>query len=312
MTKQTEKLIAVYGAMRSGTTLLRLMLDQHQDVSCPGETDYVFDHLKQDERGVWHCEVHALNQDRIFQIHRSKFPDPLPTPMSPEFIVGCLFEKEQHGILMLHRHLDRILDIYPDMKIIHLLRDPRDVARSSIAMNWASNVYHGASHWIDTELLWAQYGTKLPAHQVLTLHYEKMIKEPESQLQRLCEFIGFDFDYDMLNYDQRSTYSKPDVSLTYQWKRKQTPYEIGLVEARIGPLLESCGYQPSGHPPKPLAGPRKLLLNVRNRASIYHGRIKRYGLKNWLTAGLAQRLRMRRLSEAVRLRQHQIENKNIK
>lgn len=302
MARRPNNVIAVYGALRSGTTLLRLMLDQHQDLFCPGEADYIFDCLEQDESGSWRCRLPALNRDRIFLHHRSNFPDQLPTSLSPEFMVRSLFDTRQNGIMMLHRNLDRILDTYPDLKIIHLLRDPRDVARSSIGMGWAGNVYHGATHWIDTESAWTRCGTTLPEHQVLTLHYEALIEEPKVQLQRLCDFIEIDFHSDMLSYDQDSTYSKPDTSLTYQWKKKQTPHEIGLIEARLGPLLEASGYMPSGHPQVPLTGWRKRLLELHNRRAIWRVRIKRFGLIDPMTVAIARRLRMPWLGDAARRR----------
>src|SRR6056297_1046670 len=65
-TEQNQRLIAVYGALRSGTTLLRLMLDAHPSLSCPGETDFLFDHLSITDDGPL-LDEEALEQDRIYR-----------------------------------------------------------------------------------------------------------------------------------------------------------------------------------------------------------------------------------------------------
>jgi hypothetical protein len=59
--------------------------------------------------------------------------------------------------------------------------------------------------------------------QVLEVKYETLIEEPEETLTKICLFFGVQFQPSMLEYDQNSTYSKPDVAMTYQWRRKQTP-----------------------------------------------------------------------------------------
>nr|WP_083599261.1 sulfotransferase [Shimia gijangensis] len=59
--------------------------------------------------------------------------------------------------------------------------------------------------------------------QVLEVKYETLIEEPEETLNKICLFLDVQFQPSVLEYDQNSTYSKPDAALTYQWRRKLTP-----------------------------------------------------------------------------------------
>ena len=279
--------IAIYGALRSGTTLLRLMLDAHPRLACPSETDFIFDSLTRGN-GRYRCDEDALERERIYRDYRTRHG--APSDLSPAGFVRQIGGPDKIGILMLHRHLDRILEVFPEMRFIHFLRDPRDVARSSIGMGWAGTVYHGIEHWMETEGDWNRLAGRIAPEQVLRITYEDLILDPEAQLRAICAFCGVPFDPAMLEYDQDSTYEKPDQSLILQWKRKQTRREIELVETRIGPLLAASGYEAAhlgAHGP---GVAEKTSLFLRNKQAIWTRRIDRHGLRDPLMVAICTRL----------------------
>lgn len=300
--------VAVYGALRSGTTLLRLMLDAHPQLSCPGETDFIFDHLRGTGPDARYDDV-ALERDRIYRAHRALYAGTPLDRLTPDALINRIAGADNIAVLMLHRRISRALMLYPDLRIIHFLRDPRDVARSSIGMGWAGNVYYGIDHWLDTETDWARVAPQLAPGQVLTIHYENLIDAPEKTLHEICGFLGVDYTPAMLEYDKTSTYDKPSKDLTVQWKRKQTPHEVGLVEAKIGPLLTACGYQPSGFAPRHPSGFEKLALQLGNKRAQWSRRIQRYGLVDPLIVAVARRLRAPHLSAGA---QRRIDAEDIK
>ena len=258
----TERSFVLYGALRSGTTLLRLMLDGHPRINCPGEMDFLMDHL--DAKGRY--DRAALEASRIYRAHEALYPDqPLDDPRPEDFVLRVAGDSDQVAGLILHRHLDHALEVFPGMRVVHLMRDPRDVARSSIGMGWAGSVYYGVDHWIGTQKDWQRALPSLPEAQRLIVFYEDLIEKPEETLGRICDFAGLSFHPDMLAYDDGSTYSKPDPSLITQWKRKQTAREVGLTEAKIGPMLQQAGYAPSGHDPVHPGKIEKLTLWMQNK-----------------------------------------------
>jgi len=299
----------VFGALRSGTTLLRLMLDGHPKLSCPGEMDFIIDHL--DASGQ--LDLTALEADRIYRAHEARYADhPLPNPTPQDLIARVAGPDEGMAAVIMHRHLDRALGLFPGMRVLHLMRDPRDVARSSIGMGWAGNVYYGVDHWVGTQQDWHRAQDMLSEPQKLVVFYEDLIRNPEETLSSICTFIGLDFHPDMLTYDADSTYEKPDPSLILQWQRKQTPREIGLVEAKIGPLLEQAGYPASGHE---LIYPGiigKLGLWAQSKRAQWAWLIKRYGLMDLLLVKIASSIGMPMVAQAARQRIDAIKVRHLK
>ncbi|WP_081536380.1 sulfotransferase [Rhodovulum sp. P5] len=308
MTSVTSRSVAVYGALRSGTTLLRLMLDGHPALSCPGETDFLFDHVVFDGARPGY-DAEALENDRIYRDHRDLYPDRPLADLTPDALIDRIAGADQTAVLMLHRHLDRLLEVYPDMRIIHLVRDPRDVARSSIGMGWAGTVYYGVDHWIDTETGWQALCGTLKPEQVIQISYEDLINAPEATLRKLCDFIGIEFVPGMLQYDETSTYSSPDPSLVAQWKRKMTAREVGLVEHKVGGLLAQAGYAPSGYPARAPGRLGRLALRLNNRRLVLSRRIERYGLRDALLVFAASRLGVPSLAQGA---QRRIDGKTVR
>ncbi len=303
MPDKPQNLFAIYGALRSGTTVLRLMLDGHPELHCPSETDFLFDHLRADASGRVRLDREALKLDRIYLSFLER--ESLPVPQAPDVdaLVSLLSRAGQSTLLVLHRNIAKALSSYPEMRIIHLLRDPRDVARSSIGMGWAGDVYHGVGHWIETETEWRAVAPGLAGDQVLTVHYEELIGNAERELTRICDFLGVSYRSSMLDYDARSTYSKPDPALIYQWKHKLSARDLALVEGRVGDLLEGTGYKPSGvlpHVPDSLH--HILALKLANRRAIWRTRIQRYGLRDSVLLSLANRLRIPVLAHGAKQR----------
>lgn len=308
MSDISMRTVAVYGALRSGTTLLRLMLDAHSRLSCPGETDFIFDHLRMQSAPPAYDEE-ALERDRIYRGHRTRYAGtPLPA-LTPDALIDRIAGTDKTAVLMLHRHISRALALYPDLRIIHFLRDPRDVARSSIGMGWAGHVYHGVDHWIDTERDWAAVSRNLRQDQVLTIRYEDLIHDPCATLQAICRFIGVDYEPSMLDYDRTSTYSKPSRDLVAQWTHKLTARETGLVEGKLGPMLEIAGYSPSGVAPHHPSRAERIALKFGNKYAIWAERIRRFGLTDPVIVTLAHRLRLPRLSVGA---QRRMDEKTIK
>ncbi len=291
MSHFSSQAVTVYGALRSGTTLLHLMLDANPNIASPGETDFIYDHLEQLPNGNWGYESDKIKADRIYRMH---FTEHDPVPETAADMIDTIAAKNNKDgavpVMVQHRRLPIILDQFPDMRIIHLVRDPRDVARSSIGMGWAGDVYHGVGHWIGTERGWDAAASRLAPEQSITVTFTQLIAAPEETLTRLCDFIGVPYHPDMLNYDAQSTYQKPDAALVDQWKSKMSAREIGLVEGRVGDLLTSRGFEPSGHPLVQPGAAGRTVMSLRNKAAVWRVRAKRYGLVDSLTVATARRL----------------------
>lgn len=303
---KTPKPVAVYGALRSGTTVFRLMLNNNSQLNCPGEVDFLFDYQLPPNNMDANYDIASLKRDRIFRNHLPDFVSAPDNEITLQNMTDALAKRkrgtESKLVLIAHRNLDKMLECLPDIKIVHLVRDPRDVARSSIGMGWAASTYYGIGHWLGTENDWAKRAKNLPDRQVLQVQYEQLIKDPTETLKEVCEFLEVEYEPEMLEYGDSSTYSKPDASLIYQWKHKQTPNEIGLVEAQIGTLLSDLGYEPSGHPQIHPGSMKRLQLVIQHKWVVWEHRIRRYGFRDSFIVAVARRLGKPELGASAQFR----------
>jgi hypothetical protein len=220
----------------------------------------------------------------------------------------------QENVLALnvHRHFDKIPRWFPSAKYIHLIRDPRDVARSSIGMGWAGNVYYGVDHWIDTERSWAKLKLNLLDDQYIEIYFEDLITDPKSVLKGICEFCGVPYADSMLNYHENSTYDKPDVSLIYQWKKKLTRNEVLQIESKVGEVLEILKYEPSNYGRFSISSLQKAYLNVQNKLYKLKFSIRRYGFSLVIRERFSRWFKLTNQKNTVRRKMNEIDRSVIK
>ncbi|WP_368188466.1 sulfotransferase [Aestuariibius sp. HNIBRBA575] len=310
------EIVFIYGALRSGTTLFRLMLDAHPQIANPGEMDFLFDHLHPDDSHPtgWSYDLEKLRMDRIFQAKGLIIPDSIHgVDLLHNFFDQLRAQGQGASVVTIniHRHIDKLLKIAPNTKLIHVLRDPRDVARSSIHMGWGYNLFFAGKHWIETEQSWQDNTGDLPSDQVLTLRYEDLLSDLDTHLNRVCQFLGHPMDPQMLRYHETSTYAPPDPNLIAQWRSKCTADDIALLEGRIGPLLQQSGYQPNGAGRFPGALERRIM---RLRQKRYHWMFnsRRFGFWRFLSARLTRVLKLKRWHMHLQTQINQIHQAQLK
>lgn len=271
--------VIVFGALRSGTTLLRLMLNGHDQLSCTGEHDYLFEDMYLDD-GVWRYDLEALAEGRIFQSQQLELPSDNAVDVALPELLGQIRGKNEctHSVLMLHRNLEKAISLLPDAPIVHFLRDPRDVAKSSVGMGWEGNVYFGADVWIQTETEWQSISDQVEPRSI-DVRYEALVSDPVAELTRICQFLDIEYEEAMLSYPERSNYKAPDASLAEQWRKKMSKRDQQLIEARLGPLLTNAGYA-SEVEALDLSKRDKRRLRLQNAIGRHRFRLKRHGFQH--------------------------------
>jgi hypothetical protein len=310
-----KKPIFLVGAERSGTTLLRLMLDYHPQIAF--NQDFKFAVSQINDPKNWpdlSSYYEYLSCNRIFLHSNFSIDKDLSYPELVNSFLLQQRERDKKPIVgaVVHYHFDRLLQIWPDAKFIHICRDGRDVARSTIIMGWAGNMFTGVETWITAELLWQKFNTQLSSEQKLTVYYEPLIQNSDEVLTQICRFIGVPFDKAMYNYAQHSTYSLPEPHLIEQWRRKLSNYEIQLAESRISTLLEERGYQLSGLPLLKITQWLRWRLLVSSRWARRLFRLRRHGFRLYLENVLSHRLPFKGWRKNVQLKINAIEQKHCK
>lgn len=306
--------IFLIGAERSGTTLLRLMLDCHPNIAFECEFEYVVDYFAENNYPSVAKYYEHLETDRIFQSSGFAIDRSFDYPqLVNSFLVQ---KKEQAGKYFVgatvHRHFDRLLKIWSDAKFIHIIRDGRDVASSCVKMNWAGNVWTGCDRWLEVEKLWLQLKPNLDSSRYLEIHYEDLIAEPQDTLDYICKFIGTRFDPAMFDYARTTSYSLPNPKLSGQWQSKLSPREIRLLEAKIGDFLLQSDYELSQFTPKKINQIVAIFLKVHSKLAVILGRINIYGLSLIASNWLSKHLDLKQWHKEVQLEFNSIDTARLK
>ncbi len=207
-TSRTGPPLFLVGSERSGTTALRLMLNHHPKIGWLNEFEYAVDQLTDPSAWPDMKMYHDwLRTHRIFQATKLQIPPELDYPaLIKSFLEQSRrsFERPFMGANV-HRNFDRLLRIWPDAKFLHIVRDPRDVARSCIGMGWAGNVWRGIDRWIEAENTWQELQGQLQKDAYLEFRFEDVIQRPEEALAAICAFIGVEYREQMLTYHADTT-----------------------------------------------------------------------------------------------------------
>jgi O-antigen/teichoic acid export membrane protein len=301
-----ETPLFLVGSERSGTTLLRLMLDHHPQIAFEKEIDFVVTEVS--DAG----ELPSL-ESYVEWIATAPGADAVAVDRSlpgyPELVNDFLLQKQAasgakpHVGATVHRNFDRLRFLWPNARYIHLVRDPRDVARSVVQKGWAGNPYQGAEFWVNAEACWDALITHLSGDQFIEVSYEDLILRTREVLDEVCRFIGVDYSEAMLDYERDAPqYPQPDPRLVGQWRTKLSPADVGLVEVRTSPTMESRGYARSGHP-QPRVGPARhhsLLLAARLRE--FGARVGTFGPRVVAMDVAGRRLGLKRVARNAQIR----------
>jgi hypothetical protein len=301
------------GSERSGSTLLRLMLDHHPEIAFAPEIDFIVTRVSDTGR----LPAMPTYRDWIATVRGVEYTvDPW---LDYRGLVNDFLRQKQragggkgHVGATVHRRFERLRFLWPDARYIHLLRDPRDVARSVVQKGWAGSLYQAPELWLAAERSWDALAPHLEPEQAIEVRYEELVAAPERELARICAFVGVDYSGAMLDYPEDARqYPPPDPSLALQWRTKLTPRQVAIVESRTGPMMAARGYPPSGHPPARIGrlGHHALLMGARVRR--LRTRVGQYGPRLVAQDVLGRRLGLRRLARPAQHRMNTIDQRLI-
>ncbi len=259
--------VFIVGCGRSGTTLLRGLLQAHPKIAIPLESLFVADYLRaaewmtlddlkkliihEPELEEWGIEV-ALDDVRdcatiaelISRLHE---------------IYAIQHRKERWGqkTPRLVRHLDLLRSHFPNACYIHLVRDPRAVVRSLVHSNvHRSTPWHAANRWVNDVSAGMDFESRFP-DRMLRIHYEQLAASPEATLSQILGFLKLEMVDQILEsgpgaeeyskfYNRIHSHLEQGVTDEFvdRWKVDLSDSDLALVESVTRPLMERLGYSP--------------------------------------------------------------------
>ena len=210
----------IIGAPRSGTTLLRFMLDAHPDLAIPPETGFltIGEKLRGNGDRLRKRFFEAVtNYPRAspcwpdFEIPKETFWMVLsqinPFSVSEGFRSFYKLYANRHGKArwgdktpIYCHHIEPIRRVLPEARFIHIIRDGRDVALSLRQM-WFSpgpEIETQAKYWADCVRAARSTGRGHPDY--LEVRYEELVRDTQATLRNICAHIDLSFEEPMLSY----------------------------------------------------------------------------------------------------------------
>jgi len=150
---------------------------------------------------------------------------------------------------------------FPDAQFLHIIRDGRDVARSMCEAGWKPSVRSASQNWKNYVKAGRRAGYNLASGRYREVSYERLVLNPESTLQTLCDWLGLAYAPAMLRFHKQSRRLLPDAhdklysntqnpldpSRVQSWKDELSPRQVADIEAIAGDLLVDLGYTLTGH-----------------------------------------------------------------
>jgi hypothetical protein len=210
----------IVGVPRSGTTLLRLMLDAHPEVAIPTETHFA-------PQLISACSERAVDRDGVVDLVTGHVrwptfglaPGDLRRRLPAGRAVGAgealrafysayaesqgkpRFGDKTPGYLREMRRLEKAL---PEAAFIHIVRDVRDVALSmtEAELTMPDTVEKAARRW-ERQIRKGRARAQRVA-TYMELRYEDLVLDTEATLRKVCDFIELGWDARMLDYHERA------------------------------------------------------------------------------------------------------------
>jgi len=216
-----EAPVFIVGAPRSGTTLLRRLLQAGGGIHIPPENHalraIVWDATRRPRR-AWPRTVTEVCGAIEY---RPLFAD-WDMPLRPLALELCELTDRERSVARIvaaiyRAHAARtggparwgdktpanvvamaeIRALFPDARFLHIVRDGVDVVHSMVRDGLNRDGERAARRWATYVRAGDLLGARFP-EQVLTLHYERLVAEPETEMRRVAAFAGLPFTQAML------------------------------------------------------------------------------------------------------------------
>ena len=278
-----DRMIFIVGARRSGTNWLQRVIGAHPEVALVPSETYLF------SRGV-----KPLRE----RLHHGVLGSPGTTfvYMDPQEMAWSLRElcdrvflpflrAEPRATRLVERTpehvtcLDLIGEIYPDGRVLHIVRDGRDVARSLIGQPWGTapgSIAEAAEEWRSSVEAGESAGASLAHYR--TIRYEHLSADPRGAVAELFDWLGLRASAEVVEaalLEARASFNEdpkaPGIA-EGKWREQFTEADLAAFMTVAGDTLVRLGYA-AGTPTTPKAatpaprGLRQWLRGGRRAAS---------------------------------------------
>ncbi len=286
----------VLGVSRSGTTLLRVILDRSPGIAIPDESFFIpllaRRHRGNVDRARFVDDLRRLPTLRAWGVSAEDIAPHLRPELHAGEAIAAVFEayaaKEQKPrwgdkTPMYMRHLPLLERLFPTAQYVHLVRDGRDAALSFLRMPEGTYTRTWAHPDTATEFacLWRsevsgarKLGKRLGPARYLEVRYEDLIADPDDVVEGICDFACIPYEPAMLDYagavdvsqkPHQQRLLQPLTPRARDWRTQMEADDVFAFESIAGEQLAELGYELSR--PAARSGWRASLARARYRAT---------------------------------------------
>lgn len=297
----TDRPVFIGACPRSGTTLLRSMLDAHPALALPRETRFLLETWERRRdfgdltvpRNKRRLVEWIVKRKKKTQFGRLELEDDeaiqrlVEAPPTIGSVLGTCFamysaaqgasrwgDKRPKYV----QHTSAMYDMFPDMCFIEIVRDPRACVASMKKLGWFGGAAAGGLElWNHSVTRGLRAQERYGPRRLMTIRYEDLVQDPEPVLTRICEFadldtrhlagmLAFHRDTDIPENRYHWRVSEPiSQAPISSWQEGLDDAEVALIESQARGLMEKYGYEPSLEDPKP---PRTLVVDLFKRKLV--------------------------------------------
>ncbi len=263
--QKNQKPIFIIGCPRSGTTLVRVILDSHPHICC-GPEMHVINALQTCQQQIishWkQLKPYGVSKDEFNQTVAKMY-----TVFLNQYVADKnkkrWAEKTPENIF----HVPFIDTLFPDCQFINVIRDGRDVV-TSFKKRWGRlAIINGVKQWNKSADLTFSFRKQFSQDRYFEVKYEDLVRFPRKETKKMMDFLDEPWTEDLLHHQQHHhdfwfNYSKktdtiqkdekqPDrhspsrpifSSSVNRWKHDLNVIEKTVVNAKIKKNLVRFGY----------------------------------------------------------------------
>lgn len=274
---EPDRPVFVGACPRSGTTLLRAMLNHHPELAIPRESRFVLEawrrrtdfgdlRERRNRRQLarWIFRRKTARPGRFGVRPRKGVRRLVAAPPTIGSVLGTCFalyaenqRKPRWGDKrpLYIRHLDAVFAMFPDAQFLTMVRDPRAIVASIRKLGWY-DVPTSIAIWQAAIAATERWKQRLAPDQLLQIRYEDLVDDPEVVLGRVTQFLGLDpagigsmlsfhTETDVPQNKYHWRVSQPvTTDAIRSWEKSLNPEEVALVEYATAGAMARLGYEP--------------------------------------------------------------------
>ncbi|HSK97423.1 MAG TPA: sulfotransferase [Euzebyales bacterium] len=265
--------VYVGGLDRSGKTTMAAFLSSHPDIAIPAVGSNMWTYFYGQYGDLRRPQNFERCLDALLHYKHVRFLDPDPQRIRREFAAGPPTYARLFALFLTHyaeragkprwgaqtglieRYAERLFAAYPGLRIVHMLRDPRDRYEASLA-RWPDGrgrAGGAVARWRYSLALAERHARRHP-DAYLIVRFEDLVTDTEATLRRVCRFLDAPFTATMLDMhgapklrrtlqgegERQRALLSPDYIGGY--RHGVQPAELAFIQVHLGRRMRAHGY----------------------------------------------------------------------